>query len=143
MSSSSIMGPGRHANLLRNWFLAAALWNLAGALPGLIDPSGMFEREFGRVLTDPVQVAIYRGAWGTALLYGLGFLIVARDPARHSGIVVMGGLGKTLFAANLAYMHLSGWTSWFAIVVILGDIVFVGVFTLYFMRLRRRGVALL
>ncbi len=135
--------PPRETRLFRACFLVAAAWNFAGALPGVFDPAGMFAREFGHALADPVQVAIYRGAWGTALLYGFGFLMVARDPARHCGVVAMGGMGKVLFALNLAWMYLNGWTSAFAVVVILGDIVFAAVFVAYFLRLRRSGIPLL
>jgi hypothetical protein len=142
-TTTSAALPAREARFFRAFFLVAAMWNFVGAVPGVLDPAGMFAREFGRALADPVQVAIYRGAWGTALLYGFGFLVVARNPARHSGVVAMGGLGKALFALNLAFMYLNGWTSWFAVVVIVGDIVFVAVFAGYFMRLRRSGIALL
>ncbi len=131
---------GRELTFFRAFFVIAALWNFAGAAPGLIDSAGMFEREFGRALTDPVAVAIYRGAWGTALLYGFGFLMVARDPLRHAGIVAMGGAGKALFALNLFSMWRNGWTSDFAIVVIAGDVVFVALFLVYFFRLKRHGV---
>jgi len=48
------------------------------------------------------MMAIYRGAWCTALLYGFGFLLTARDPIRHVGVVWIGGSGKALFAFNLA-----------------------------------------
>ncbi|MBX3525697.1 MAG: hypothetical protein KDJ20_04165 [Hyphomicrobiales bacterium] len=145
------MEPSQHKDSLtrfdllffRSLFLVAALWNFAGALPGLTDASAMFSREFGRELADPVMVAVYRGAWGTAFLYGFGFLIVAHDLLRHTGIVLMGGAGKALFALNLCYMYRSGWTSDFAIIVILGDVVFVGLFALYFMKVKRLGVSIL
>lgn len=130
---------GRELKAFRILFLISAIWNFAGALPGLFDSAGMFAQEFGRELTDPVLVAVYRGAWGTALLYGFGFLAVAYDPVRHSGIVLMGGLGKALFALNLLRMYLNGWTSDFAIVVIGGDVIFVSLFVAYFLRLRRHG----
>ncbi|MEO1100933.1 MAG: hypothetical protein AAFW65_03715 [Pseudomonadota bacterium] len=129
----------RALTLLRVLFIVSAIWNFAGALPGLMDTVGMFEREFGRDLTDPVMVAVYRGAWGTAFLYGFGFLLVAINPVRHTGIVLMGGTGKALFALNLLFMHLNGWTSSFAIVVIVGDIVFLGLFAAYFILLKRHG----
>lgn len=129
----------REVRLLRSLFIVAAIWNFAGALPGLFDTAGMFAREFGRDLTDPVLVAIYRGAWGTAMLYGFGFLMVAWHPTRHTGVVLMGGLGKTLFALNLAYMYLNGWTSAFSTVVIGGDALFVTLFMVYFARVRRLG----
>lgn len=125
---------------LRILFLVSAVWNFAGAVPGLSDPAGMFAREFGRDLTDPTMIAIYRGAWGTAFIYGLGFLLVAKDPARHSAIVLMGGVGKALFAANLLYMYLQSWTSDFALVVIIGDLVFIVLFALYFLTLKRNGI---
>ncbi len=134
---------GRELLSFRSLFVIAALWNFAGALPGLFDSAGMFEREFGRNLADPVMVAVYRGAWVTALLYGFGFLIVALNPVRHTGVILMGGLGKGLFALNLAYMCLNGWTSDFAIVVIAGDIIFFTLFVVYFVRIRQLGHSLI
>jgi len=133
----------RTLKLLRILFIVSAIWNFAGAIPGLMDAAGMFEREFGRELTDPVMVAVYRGAWGTAFLYGFGFLMAAANPVKHTGIVLMGGTGKALFALNLFFMHLNGWTSPFAIVVIVGDIVFIVLFILYFLQLKRSGHSIL
>ena len=130
--------PPRTVTLFRILFIVSALWNFAGAIPGLTDPSGMFEREFGRPITDPVIMQVYQGAWGTAFLYGFGFLMVALNPIRHTGIVLMGGTGKALFALNLFFMHLNGWTSPFAIVVILGDIIFILLFMAYFATLKKR-----
>jgi hypothetical protein len=135
--SQSTALPPREMTMYRIVFVISALWNLAGAIPGLVDSGGMFLREFGRELTDPVMIAVYRGAWGTAFLYGIGFLVVAMNPLRHTGIVLMGGLGKALFALNLFYMYRAGWTSDFAIVVIIGDIVFVAAFLIYFIKVRR------
>ena len=131
--------PARALIFMRVLFVVSAIWNFAGAIPGLLDTAGMFEREFGRALTDPVMVAVYRGAWGTAFLYGFGFLLVAINPVRHTGIVLMGGTGKALFALNLFFMHLNGWTSPFALVVIVGDIVFIGLFAVYLVLLKRHG----
>lgn len=124
-------------------FVIAAVWNFAGSVPGIANPSGMFAQEFGRDLSDPVMVAVYRGAWVTSFLYALGFLLVARNPERHVGIVLMGGLGKALFAMNLAWMYLSGWTSEFALIVIAGDAVFVTLFLIYLFRLRRAGISII
>ena len=133
--------PSPHRDIVayRILFVTSALWNFAGAIPGISDSGDMYLREFGRELTDPVMIAIYRGAWGTALLYGFGFLIAAYNPRRHTGIVLMGGLGKALFALNLLNMHRQGLTSNFAIVVIIGDALFVSAFLWYFLRLRQFG----
>lgn len=142
--NKSVSGPvGRELKLFRLLFVVSALWNFAGAFPGLTDTVGMFEREFGRVLIDPVMIAIYRGAWGTALIYGFGFLIVAYNPYRHTGIVLMGGIGKLLFALNLLGMYLSGWTSGFTVIVIIGDLFFILLFAYYFLRLNKHGYKIL
>ena len=133
----------REISLFRVLFVVSALWNFAGSGPGLVDPAGMFAREFGHALTDPVMVAVYRGAWATSFIYAFGFLLAARNPERHYGIVLMGGIGKFLFALNLLVMHLNGWTSSFALLVIGGDFVFVSLFVLYLARLRRNGGRLL
>jgi len=130
-------------SFFRILFVISAIWNFAGSIPGLMDTTGMFEREFGRAMDDPVMIAVYRGAWGTAFLYGFGFLIAAKDPSRHTGIVLMGGAGKALFAINLYLMHVKGLTSSFALLVIAGDIVFVALFILYFFVLKRRGASLI
>lgn len=135
------MAPGE-IKAFRVLFIVSAIWNFAGAIPGLTDAGGMFLREFGRELTDPVMIAVYRGAWGTAFLYGFGFLIAAYNPQRHTGIVLMGGLGKALFALNLLNMYLQGWTSPFAVVVILGDVLFVAAFIYYIVRVKRHGLIL-
>lgn len=129
--------------LIQALFVIAAVWNFAGSIPGITNAAGMFAQEFGRDLSDPVMVSVYRGAWATSFLYALGFLLVARNPERHVGIVLMGGLGKALFAMNLAWMYLSGWTSDFAVIVIAGDAVFVAFFSIYLSRLRRAGIAIL
>ena len=133
----------RELSFFRALFLISALWNFAGAFPGIFDSAGMFEREFGHALVDPVMIAVYRGAWATAFLYGIGFLMVAYNPVRHTGIVLMGGVGKALFALNLLVMYLNGWTSDFAVVVIAGDAIFVALFMVYFLRLRKNGHALI
>jgi hypothetical protein len=138
LAQSAALAPSER-RAMQTLFVIAAIWNFAGSIPGLVNPAGMFAHEFGRDLTDPIMVAVYRGAWGTSFLYAFGFLLVARDPVRHVGIVLMGGLGKALFAMNLAWMYFSGWTSDFALIVIAGDVVFVALFVAYLMRLRRAG----
>jgi hypothetical protein len=131
--------PTAELTAFRTLFIISAIWNFAGAIPGLFDSNRMFAQEFGRELTDPVMLAVYRGAWGTAFLYGIGFLLAAYNPQRHTGIVLMGGIGKALFALNLLSMYWQGWTTQFALLVILGDVLFVTAFVVYFLRLRRHG----
>jgi len=118
-------------------FVLAALWNLAGGILGYFNPGYAFELLFDRSLTDPLLHDIYRGACGTTLVYFIGYSIVAVDPARHTGIVIVGGIGKIGFAIQLLKLYLAGLANAGALVVIIGDALFFGLFLYYFYRLRR------
>lgn len=124
-------------------FVAAALWNLVGAGFGYFNTALTFAGFFGRELNDPLFFAIYQGAWGTTLVYIFGYLIVAKDPVRHSGIVIVGGIGKVGFALKLLQLHLEGLAGPVVYVVIIGDLIFTALFLLYFYRLYRTGERIL
>jgi hypothetical protein len=128
---------GRELLVFRIVFIIAAFWNLAGGIPGYFNTAAMFEQVFGRELTDPVMFTVYKGAWGTTFLYFIGYLIVTKNPMRHTGIVILGGVGKIFFSLNLLSMYLSGLTTDFALVVIGGDFFFVTVFLVFFFRLKQ------
>jgi len=119
-------------------FTVAALWNLAGGIPGYFDSANMFHRLFDRELTDPLMMAIYKGSWGTTFLYFFGYLLVAYNPVRHTGIVILGTIGKMFFAAGLLKAYLSGMATSFALVVIAGDFIFIALFITYFICMTRR-----
>lgn len=112
-------------------FVLAALWNLAGGVPGYFYSADMFYKLFNRELTDPLMMAIYRGSWGTTFLYFFGYLLVAYNPVRHTGIVILGTIGKVFFAAGLLNAYLSGTATSFSLVVITGDCVFTVLFIAY------------
>jgi hypothetical protein len=124
-------------------FVMAALWNLAGGIPGYFDSANMFHRLFDRELTDPLMMAIYKGSWGTTFLYFFGYLLVAYNPARHTGIVILGVLGKVFFAAGLLKAYLAGMTTSFALVVISGDFIFTALFIAYLFSMSRRREGLI
>ncbi|MBP7288747.1 MAG: hypothetical protein KBB21_19125 [Nannocystaceae bacterium] len=123
-------------------FVTAALWNLAGGLPGYLAPSWVFHALFDRALSDPLLTSIYRGAWGTTFLYFVGYLIVARDPERHTGIVLLGTIGKVFFAINLLSLYAHGLATDLVFVVVVGDSVFSALFVRYLfsMRAHREGI---
>ncbi|MEC7525415.1 MAG: hypothetical protein VYE22_36365 [Myxococcota bacterium] len=125
----------RELSLFRALFVTAALWNLAGGIIGYLNPALAFELLFDRALTDPLYTAIYRGACGTTLVYFIGYLVVAYDPVKHTGIVLVGGIGKIGFALNLLQLHLAGIANASAYVVIVGDAFFFALFLYYFARL--------
>ena len=129
---------GKELMFFRIVFVVAALWNLAGGVPGYFDSANMFHRLFSRELTDPLMTAIYKGSWGTTFLYFFGYLLVAYNPVRHTGIVILGTIGKVFFAAGLLSAYLSGTATSFTLVVIAGDFIFTILFIAYLVRMTRR-----
>ncbi len=129
--------------LARILFVAAALWNFAGAIPGYFDTAGAFTRLFGGVLTEPTMLAIYKVGWAAALVFGIGYLIVRFRPARHTGIVLIGILGKLLFATGYLSMYQAGLTTPMALTVVAGDLVFTALFILFLAVVKRRGLQIL
>ncbi|GEM_PF-397457 len=122
-------------NLFRILFVVAALWNLLGAAFGYFNTAFTFQNFFGRELTDPLVFEIYQGAWGTTFVYFFGYLIVAHNPFRHPGIVIVGGIGKLGYAVKLLQLFNAGLAGPVVLVVILGDAFFVLTFVYYFFKM--------
>lgn len=113
-------------------FIVGALWNLTGAVFGYFNTAFTFHQFFDRELNDPLIFAIYQGAWGTTLVYFIGYLIVAYNPGKHTGIVIVGGIGKVGFAIKLLQLYLSGLAKPVVFIVIVGDFIFTMLFIYYF-----------
>lgn len=113
-------------------FIVAALWNLIGAIFGYFNTAYTFNGFFARELTDPLYYSIYQGAWGTTLVYFIGYSIVAYNPLKHTGIVIVGLIGKIGFAISLLKFYLADLAGSVVFIVIIGDFIFSILFFYYF-----------
>jgi len=100
------------------FFITASLWNLIGAFFGYFNTAYTF-----------------KGTWGTTLVYFIGYAIVAYNPLKHYGIVIVGGIGKVGFSISLFKLYLSGLANSVVFIVIIGDLIFSLFFVYYFFRL--------
>jgi hypothetical protein len=125
----------KEITFFRIFFIVSALWNLIGAIFGYFNTEYTFQGLFSKELTDPLYYAIYQGAWGTTLVYFIGYSIVAYNPLKHTGIVIVGGIGKIGFVISLLKFYLSGLAGSIVFVIIIGDFVFGLLFLYYFLRL--------
>ncbi|MEQ8350521.1 MAG: hypothetical protein RH862_03500 [Leptospiraceae bacterium] len=116
-------------------FVVGALWNLLGAVFGYFDTAATYQSFFGRVLEDPLQYAVYRGSWGTTLLYFWGYLLVAYNPQKHTGIVALGTLGKIFFSWKLLSLYSAGLAKPIVLLVVTGDALFAVLFIYYLVRM--------
>lgn len=118
-------------------FVFAALWNLIGAGFGYFNPEYTFMGLFNRPLNDPLYFEIYKGAWGTTLMFFIGYLMVAYNPIKHSGVAIIGGIGKLAFAIAELQLYLAGHANAIILLIVVGDFIFCGFFVYYFVQLYR------
>jgi len=129
--------------LFRILFIVAALWNLIGTIFGYFNTAYTFQSFFDKELVDPLMYNIYKGAWGTTFVYLFGYLVVAYNPLKHMGIVIVGGIGKIGFMITLTKLYLAGLANRYIFIVVVGDTIFVLLFIYYFFRLHKSNVALI
>lgn len=127
----------KEITFFRILFIISALWNFIGSIFGYFNTAFTFHLFFDRELIDPLYFVIYQGAWGTTLVYFIGYLIVAYNPLKHIGIVIVGGLGKIGFVISLLKLYFAGIAQPIVFVVIIGDLVFSVLFLYYFLRVFR------
>lgn len=116
-------------------FLVAAAWNLLGAGFGYFNTSFTFQEVFNKELNDPVFYEIYKGAWGTTLIFFFGYLIVAYNPLKHTGLALIGGVGKFFFAIAEFNLYLTGLADSIILIIVIGDLIFCIFFVDYFLKL--------
>jgi hypothetical protein len=113
----------------RPWFYAAAAYNLVWGAANILFPDAYFEF----VDIDPPG---YEGIWQVVgmfvLVYAPAYFWVARRPARHRQLLVIGALGKVLGPIGFAWAWAGddlpaafGWT------IITNDLIWWPAFGLY------------
>jgi hypothetical protein len=132
-----------HHTFFKSLFIASAIWNLIGTLFGYFNTELTFREFFNRDLTDPLFFIIYQGAWGTTFVYFFGYLIVAFNPIKHTGIVIVGGIGKIGYVISLLKLYATGLADEIVFVVIYGDILFTILFLVYFYQLKKMSYSIL
>jgi len=120
----------------RGWglvFLAAGLWTMLGAVPGLIDPAAAYQRFHAGPVTPDVLL-LFRGSSGQTFLFAVGYLVAAFAPRRHALVVALGGAGKAMYAVRLLAEAAAGQAGPLTVVAAVGDLAFVAAFVVFFAR---------
>lgn len=117
--------PDRAHRAFRIILAATALWTLMGAIPGYIDPAASFHRFTGTAAESPLVLELYRGAWGQTLLFAIGYAVASFDPRRHVLVVVLGAVGKLLYAVRILVGFSGSPPTSLALTAAIGDLVFV------------------
>ena len=93
--------------------------------------------------TIPSCCRCFRAHAGTTFTYFFGYLIVAVNPLRHTGIAIVGGIGKVGFAIQMLKFYTAGLANAHALIVVVGDLIFCALFLCFFYRLLKTGNRLL
>ena len=82
-----------------------SFWNFTGAIPVIFFPA-LSMRLFYGVQTDDYHTLFLTSLfWGAVLIFGIGYLIVASEPQKNLGIIVLGVVSKAIVALVWYYIY--------------------------------------
>lgn len=112
-------------------FLLAGIYTAGAVIPGIINPQSGATDFANQTIQDAYSLFFFQSLWITVLVFGLGYLLVASEPARYVGIVILGCMGKLLFAINVFYHYSIGSLSSMAFLAAIVDCIFVALFGVF------------
>ena len=124
-------------NSLKNWsiiFYIAAIYNLSAAIPSLANYSMNLEIYFARsTVPDEFLAFFYHiGFWFSVLIFGIGYLLVARKPSENHGIIILAIIGKIGVGIGFIFAYWIGKATIMLAIGGFGDLFFAAMF-LYFL----------
>lgn len=115
----------------RKFFAVSGCWNMIGAIPAVISPRLNLKLMYGLSTNDYYNLMLNRSLWIAILIFGVGYFLIALDPRRYFGIIVMGIIGKIAVAVIWFHMFSIGTATFMAAFAATGDSIFTVFFILY------------
>ena len=114
----------------RIMFLIGAIWNLAGGVLILLLTDWVFT---SAGLKPPSPPAYYQGWIALFMTFGLGYYMVYRDMYGNKNIVILGMVGKFLFAVVFAInmLRYPGQIPLLFLIPMIGDLLFVVLYGMF------------
>ena len=119
---------------MNNWqlfFWAMAIWNFGAALPGLVAPRRAFRLFYGVETDRFYELFQHRALSSVILLFGFGFAIIAVEPSANLGLVLIGFLGKLLFAVVVTTLFFMRRATKVALLLAAFDLIFAAILLRY------------
>ena len=131
---SALFDPGRYRSL----FYLAGAWNLSAAAVALGFPEFHAQMLYGQSesLSSPAAVINARIVWLSVAFFGVGYLIVARDPSKNHGLVLIAALGKASVGALWLWGYRAHEVAGLGLAGAIGDLAFAGLFAAFLLRAR-------
>ena len=116
------------------FFIVAAAWNILLGLIGWWHPLTTMRLVFGESRDDPTMILMYRLCCSMVLIFGLGYLLVATDPAVYPGLIILGIVAKLWISGFWFYANITGRRQWATLSSALVDTGFMLIFLMYLLR---------
>jgi peroxiredoxin len=124
---------------MRNWLLAAAVYNLLWGAYAILLPGHYFSWVG---IEPPRYLELWQCIGMIVGVYGVGYAIAARDPLRHWPIVLVGLLGKIFGPLGFLWALLQGSLPWsFALTLLSNDLIWWIPFAMILWQAARVGMA--
>ena len=76
-------------------------------------------------------------------MFFIGYLLVAYNPVKHSGVALIGGIGKLSFAIAELQLYLHGLANSLILIIVVGDFIFCALFIYYFVKMYNNKKAII
>ncbi|MBL7993407.1 MAG: hypothetical protein JNN25_18360 [Candidatus Kapabacteria bacterium] len=86
-------------------FTIAAALNIIGALSALASMPLHLQLFYGHGSEDILVKFYHYNFWFVVLAMGIGYAIIARNPAENRGLMLIGAIGKLVAAASWVLMY--------------------------------------
>ncbi|MBU0994842.1 MAG: hypothetical protein KJ737_20310 [Proteobacteria bacterium] len=119
---------------LSNWkqfFVIAGIWNFCYTVPALTMPKFYFYMMYGFETVDFYKIYLNSVFFVAVGIFGIGYFIIASDPPKHKGIIVLGIIGKTAVAGLFYYLYAIDRVTFLPPMGGTGDLIFTGYYTYY------------
>jgi hypothetical protein len=127
----------------RGLFYAAAAWNFSAAAVALAAPEFHAQMFFGSA--DSLEAAggsiNHQIVWISIAFFGLGYLLVARDPRKNHALVLIAAMGKASVGILWVDGYLNHAVSALVLAGAVGDLIFAGLFANFLIRARTLEVS--
>ena len=116
---------------IKRLLLAAAAWNITGAITSLADPANHFAQMYAvapAVADDALLMYFYRCTWINVLAWGGAYALATFWPRSRAAVLAAGGAGKALYFIACAMLVASGVGKPLVLAFGLGDLLMAALF---------------
>ncbi|MFZ5564061.1 MAG: hypothetical protein ACOZBW_08400 [Thermodesulfobacteriota bacterium] len=112
----------------KKFFAIAGLWNFSFALPAFLMPALNFRLVYGFSTGDFYHLWLNTVFFVAVFIFGIAYLMIAYNPPKNTGLIILGIIGKTSVGAGFYYLYAIDRVTILPVLGGTGDLIF----TLYF-----------